>query len=171
MTHVCFYYNLLDSLVTFNNLSIIYYTLMRFLLLIQATMASDFSIAQFCYLERLLLVHGSWCYKRIAHMVYIVIAFNWSFQWPLSFYSNGLKYSFSLFFSQICYFFYKNIHFGFTLFYYEVYAAFSAQAAYNDWYMSLFNVFFTSLPVIALGVLEQDVSARVKLQVRVIKIS
>ena len=76
MTHVCFYYNLLDSLVTFNNLSIIYYTLMRFLLLIQATMASDFSIAQFCYLERLLLVHGSWCYKRIAHMVYIVIAFN-----------------------------------------------------------------------------------------------
>eukprot|EP00250_Pteridium_aquilinum_P014698 c22146_g1_i1 orf=313-3942(-) len=98
----------------------------------QATMASDFSIAQFCYLERLLLVHGSWCYKRIAHM--------------------------------ICYFFYKNIHFGFTLFYFEAHASFSGQAAYNDWYMSLFNVFFTSLPVIALGVLDQDISSRLKIQ-------
>jgi phospholipid-translocating ATPase len=72
--------------------------------------------------------------------------------------------------TQICYFFYKNIHFGFTLFYYEAYAAFSAQPVYNDWYMSVFNVFFTSLPVIALGVLEQDVSAQLKLQVRVIRI-
>ena len=33
-------------------------------------MASDFSIAQFRYLEQLLLIHGSWCYKRIAHMVF-----------------------------------------------------------------------------------------------------
>lgn len=32
-------------------------------------MASDFSIAQFCFLERLLIVHGHWCYKRIATMV------------------------------------------------------------------------------------------------------
>lgn len=35
----------------------------------QAVMASDFSIAQFRYLERLLIVHGHWCYKRIALMV------------------------------------------------------------------------------------------------------
>lgn len=98
----------------------------------QAVMASDFAIAQFCFLERLLLVHGHWCYRRIATM--------------------------------ICYFFYKNIAFGFTLFYFEAYASFSGQAAYNDWYMSLFNVFFTSLPVIALGVFEQDVSARFCLQ-------
>lgn len=32
-------------------------------------MASDFAIAQFRYLERLLLVHGHWCYRRIAMMV------------------------------------------------------------------------------------------------------
>eukprot|EP00249_Psilotum_nudum_P024537 c29212_g1_i2 orf=822-4364(+) len=98
----------------------------------QATMASDFSIAQFRFLERLLLVHGSWCYKRISLM--------------------------------ICYFFYKNINFGFTLFYYEAYAVFSGQPAYNDWYLSLFNVFFTSLPVISLGVFEQDLSADLKLE-------
>ncbi|KAG0583093.1 hypothetical protein KC19_3G108700 [Ceratodon purpureus] len=98
----------------------------------QAVMASDFSIAQFRFLERLLIVHGHWCYKRIALM--------------------------------IVYFFYKNITFGLTLFYYEAFTTFSGQTAYNDWYTSLFNVFFTSLPVIALGVFEQDVSSRVCLQ-------
>lgn len=36
---------------------------------VQAVMASDFAIAQFRFLERLLLVHGHWCYKRIAQMV------------------------------------------------------------------------------------------------------
>ncbi|CAJ1975388.1 unnamed protein product [Sphenostylis stenocarpa] len=98
----------------------------------QAVMSSDIAIAQFRFLERLLLVHGHWCYRRIS--------------------------------SMICYFFYKNITFGFTLFFYEIYASFSGQAAYNDWYLSLYNVFFTSLPVIALGVFDQDVSARLCLK-------
>ncbi|CAL9248344.1 unnamed protein product [Arabidopsis halleri] len=98
----------------------------------QAVMASDFAIAQFRFLERLLLVHGHWCYRRIALM--------------------------------ICYFFYKNLTFGFTLFWYEAYASFSGKPAYNDWYMSCYNVFFTSLPVIALGVFDQDVSARLCLK-------
>lgn len=66
---------------------------------------------------------------------------------------------------QICYFFYKNITFGFTLFWFEALASFSGQPAYNDWYMSFYNVFFTSLPVIALGVFDQDVSARFCLEV------
>ncbi|KAK4371116.1 hypothetical protein RND71_010591 [Anisodus tanguticus] len=48
---------------------------------------------------------------------------------------------------------------------YETYASFSAQLAYNDWFLSLYNVFFTSLPVIALGVFDQDVSARYCLKV------
>ncbi|KAL8139534.1 hypothetical protein V2J09_005555 [Rumex salicifolius] len=94
----------------------------------QAVMSSDIAIAQFRYLERLLLVHGHWCYRRIS--------------------------------SMICYFLYKNIAFGVTLFCYEAYTSFSAQPAYNDWFLSLFNVFFSSLPPIALGVFDQDVSAR-----------
>lgn len=32
----------------------------------QAVMASDFAIARFSFLERMLLVHGHWCYSRIA---------------------------------------------------------------------------------------------------------
>ncbi|PKA63627.1 Putative phospholipid-transporting ATPase 4 [Apostasia shenzhenica] len=98
----------------------------------QAVMASDFSIAQFRFLERLLVVHGHWCYKRIAQM--------------------------------ICYFFYKNIAFGLTIFYFEAYTGFSGQSIYDDWYMLLFNVILTSLPVISLGVFEQDVPAEVCLQ-------
>jgi phospholipid-translocating ATPase len=94
----------------------------------QAVMASDVSIAQFRFLERLLLVHGHWCYRRIS--------------------------------SMICYFFYKNIVFGMTMFIYEAHTSFSGLAAYNDWAMAGYNVIFTSLPVIALGVLDQDVSAR-----------
>lgn len=98
----------------------------------QAVMASDFSIAQFRFLERLLVVHGHWCYKRIAQM--------------------------------ICYFFYKNIAFGLTLFYFEAFTGFSGQSVYEDWYMLMFNVALTSLPVISLGVFEQDVSSDVCLQ-------
>ncbi|CAA3016564.1 probable phospholipid-transporting ATPase 8 [Olea europaea subsp. europaea] len=98
----------------------------------QAVMSADFAIAQFRFLERLLLVHGHWCYRRISMMIF--------------------------------YFFYKNIAFGFTLFWFEAYASFSGQPAYNDWYMSLYNVFFTSLPVIALGVFDQDIPARLCLQ-------
>ncbi|XP_051135940.1 probable phospholipid-transporting ATPase 4 [Andrographis paniculata] len=98
----------------------------------QAVMASDFAIAQFRFLERLLVVHGHWCYKRIAQM--------------------------------ICYFFYKNIAFGLTIFYFEAFASFSGQSVYDDWYMLLFNVVLTSLPVISLGVFEQDVDSEVCLQ-------
>uniref|UniRef100_J3MSN6 Phospholipid-transporting ATPase n=2 Tax=Oryza brachyantha TaxID=4533 RepID=J3MSN6_ORYBR len=99
----------------------------------QAVMASDFAIAQFRFLERLLLVHGHWCYRRIAAM--------------------------------ICYFFFKNIAFGFTLFWFEAHAMFSGQPGYNDWFISFYNVAFTSLPVIALGVFDKDVSSRVCLEV------
>ncbi|XP_058750352.1 probable phospholipid-transporting ATPase 4 isoform X1 [Vicia villosa] len=98
----------------------------------QAVMASDFSIAQFRFLERLIVVHGHWCYKRIAQM--------------------------------ICYFFYKNIAFGLTIFFFEAFTGFSGQSVYEDWYMILFNVVLTSLPVISLGVFEQDVSSEVCLQ-------
>ncbi|KAG8380109.1 hypothetical protein BUALT_Bualt07G0159500 [Buddleja alternifolia] len=98
----------------------------------QAVMASDFAVAQFRFLERLLVVHGHWCYKRIAQM--------------------------------ICYFFYKNIAFGLTIFYFEAFAGFSGQSIYDDWYMLLFNVVLTSLPVISLGVFEQDVDSEVCLQ-------
>ncbi|XP_076850233.1 phospholipid-transporting ATPase VB [Brachyhypopomus gauderio] len=35
----------------------------------QAVMASDFAIARFKHLKKLLLVHGHWCYNRLANMI------------------------------------------------------------------------------------------------------
>ncbi|XP_058885466.1 phospholipid-transporting ATPase VA-like isoform X1 [Acipenser ruthenus] len=35
----------------------------------QAVMASDFAVPRFQYLEKLLLVHGHWCYSRLANMI------------------------------------------------------------------------------------------------------
>ena len=32
-------------------------------------MVADYAIGQFRFLERLLLVHGHWCYRRISLMV------------------------------------------------------------------------------------------------------
>ncbi|XP_009604075.1 probable phospholipid-transporting ATPase 5 [Nicotiana tomentosiformis] len=98
----------------------------------QAVMASDFSMPQFCFLERLLIVHGHWCYKRISKL--------------------------------ILYFVYKNITFGLTLFFYDILTTSSGQVLFDDWYIVIFNVFLTSLPVISLGVLEQDVSSEVCLK-------
>uniref|UniRef100_A0A0E0AUX3 Phospholipid-transporting ATPase n=1 Tax=Oryza glumipatula TaxID=40148 RepID=A0A0E0AUX3_9ORYZ len=47
----------------------------------------------------------------------------------------------------------------------QAHAMFSAQPGYNDWFISFYNVAFTSLPVIALGVFDKDVSSRVCLEV------
>lgn len=35
----------------------------------QAVMASDFAMGQFCFLKRLLLVHGHWNYQRVGYLV------------------------------------------------------------------------------------------------------
>lgn len=34
----------------------------------QAVMASDFAVPRFRFLQRLLIVHGHWCYTRLASM-------------------------------------------------------------------------------------------------------
>lgn len=41
-------------------------------------MVADYAIGQFRFLERLLLVHGHWCYRRISLMVcrlYVALLF------------------------------------------------------------------------------------------------
>lgn len=67
---------------------------------------------------------------------------------------------------QILYFVYKNVAFGLTLFFYDILTTSSGQVLFDDWYIVIFNVLLTSLPVISLGVLEQDVSYEVCLKVK-----
>ena len=45
----------------------------------QAVLASDFSIAQFRYLERLLLVHGRWSYYRMCKFLRYFFYKNFAF--------------------------------------------------------------------------------------------
>lgn len=40
-----------------------------FVVVLQAVMASDFALPRFSYLQKLLLVHGHWCYSRLANMI------------------------------------------------------------------------------------------------------
>lgn len=94
----------------------------------QAVLSSDFSFAQFRYLQRLLLVHGRWSYFRMC---------------------NFLRY-----------FFYKNFAFTLVHFWYGFFCGFSAQTVYDQWFITLFNIVFTSLPVIAMGLFDQDVNDR-----------
>ncbi|GMS95883.1 hypothetical protein PENTCL1PPCAC_18058, partial [Pristionchus entomophagus] len=91
----------------------------------QAVLSSDYSIGQFKYLERLLLVHGRWSYLRMCKF--------------------------------LRYFFYKNFAFTLTHFWFSFFCGYSAQTVFDAMFIATYNLLFTSLPVLAMGVLDQDV--------------
>lgn len=92
----------------------------------QAVLASDYSFAQFRFLERLLLVHGRWSYMRMCKFM--------------------------------SYFFYKNFAFTLCQFWYAFFSGFAATTLYDSWLITFYNVIFTSLPVLVVGTMDQDVS-------------
>ncbi|XP_053129386.1 phospholipid-transporting ATPase IG isoform X3 [Hemicordylus capensis] len=55
------------------------------------------------------------------------------------------------------YFFYKNLCFIFPQFLYQFFCGFSQQPLYDAAYLTMFNICFTSLPIVAYGLLEQHV--------------
>jgi magnesium-transporting ATPase (P-type) len=63
---------------------------------------------------------------------------------------------------MILYFFYKNMLFTLPQFYFAFYSGFSAQTIFDDWYVALYNLAFTSIPLIIRAVLEQDVNYIIK---------
>ncbi|KAL8204052.1 UNVERIFIED_CONTAM: Phospholipid-transporting ATPase IC [Gekko kuhli] len=62
------------------------------------------------------------------------------------------------------YFFYKNFAFTLVHFWYSFFNGYSAQTAYEDWFITLYNVLYTSLPVLLVGLLDQDVSDKLSLR-------
>lgn len=62
-------------------------------------------------------------------------------------------------------FFYKNVVFTFTCFWYGIYNDFDGSYLYEYTFLMFYNLAFTSLPVIFMGVLDQDVSDTVSLVV------
>uniref|UniRef100_A0A8D3CIH8 Phospholipid-transporting ATPase n=1 Tax=Scophthalmus maximus TaxID=52904 RepID=A0A8D3CIH8_SCOMX len=92
----------------------------------QAVLSSDYSFAQFRFLQRLLLVHGRWSYLRMCKF--------------------------------LRYFFYKNFTFTFVHFWYGFFCGFSAQTVYDEWFITLYNLMYTALPVLGMGLFDQDVN-------------
>ncbi|CCK71241.1 aminophospholipid-translocating P4-type ATPase DNF1 KNAG_0G01830 [Huiozyma naganishii CBS 8797] len=62
-------------------------------------------------------------------------------------------------------FFYKNVIFTLTLFWYGIYNNFDGSYLFEYTFIMFYNLAFTSLPVIFLGILDQDVSDTVSLVV------
>ncbi|KAM3610173.1 uncharacterized protein V6R79_000083 [Siganus canaliculatus] len=92
----------------------------------QAVLSSDYSFAQFRFLQRLLLVHGRWSYLRMCKF--------------------------------LRYFFYKNFTFTFIHFWYGFFCGFSAQTVYDEWFITLYNLMYTALPVLGMSLFDQDVN-------------
>jgi len=92
----------------------------------QAARASDYSIAQFRFLKRLLLVHGHWNYLRVS-----------------KFFLGS---------------FYKCMAFYLTQAVFQPFAGFSSTSLYEQWTLASYNLFFSSLPVIFIGMFEKDLT-------------
>ncbi|XP_077146552.1 phospholipid-transporting ATPase IF isoform X4 [Ranitomeya variabilis] len=95
----------------------------------QAVRNSDYAIARFKFLSKLLLVHGHYYYIRIATLVQ--------------------------------YFFYKNVCFITPQFLYQFFCLFSQQTLYDSVYLTLYNICFTSLPILMYSLFEQHVHPHV----------
>ncbi|KAM5191914.1 phospholipid-transporting ATPase IC-like [Mantella aurantiaca] len=98
----------------------------------QAVMSSDYSFAQFRYLQRLILVHGRWSYIRMSKF--------------------------------LGYFFYKNFAYTLVHFWYALFCGFSGQTVYDTVFMTLYNLLYSSLPVIIVGLQDQDVNDKLSMQ-------
>jgi magnesium-transporting ATPase (P-type) len=61
----------------------------------------------------------------------------------------------------ILYFFYKNVIFTIPQVYFAYVSDFSAQTVFDDWYISFYNLFFTSLPIIIRSIFETDMDWQV----------
>ncbi|KAI9846365.1 MAG: hypothetical protein M1838_001316 [Thelocarpon superellum] len=91
---------------------------------LQAARISDYSIAQFRFLLKLLLVHGRWNYIRTC------------------------KYTLATF--------WKEMLFYLTQALYQRWNGYTGTSLYESWTLTMFNTLFTSLPVLAIGIFEQD---------------
>lgn len=94
---------------------------------LQAVNSSDYAIAQFRYLRRLLFVHGQWSYFRNS--------------------------------SMILNFFYKNMVGIGVLWWFQPFCGFSTTFVFSYTYLLFWNVFWTLVPVLAIGLFDRNIDA------------
>ena len=56
----------------------------------------------------------------------------------------------------ILYFIYKNLVFTLPQFYFAFFCAYSGQTVYDDWYITVYNMVLTALPLMVKGIFEKD---------------
>ncbi|XP_042250955.1 phospholipid-transporting ATPase IC [Thunnus maccoyii] len=62
------------------------------------------------------------------------------------------------------FFFFKNFAFTLVHFWYSFFSGYSSQVAYEDWFITLYNLCYSSLPVLLVGLLDQDVNDKLSLK-------
>lgn len=55
----------------------------------------------------------------------------------------------------LSYFFYKNFAFTLVHFWYAFFNGFSAQTVYDIWFITFYNLIYTSLPILGLSLFEK----------------
>lgn len=59
---------------------------------------------------------------------------------------------------MIVYFFYKNMVFTIPQLFFAIYSGFSGQTIYDDYYITMYNMCFTALPLMIRAIFDQDVN-------------
>uniref|UniRef100_A0A3P8WK56 Phospholipid-transporting ATPase n=1 Tax=Cynoglossus semilaevis TaxID=244447 RepID=A0A3P8WK56_CYNSE len=62
------------------------------------------------------------------------------------------------------FFFFKNFSFTLIHFWYSFFSGYSSQIGYEDWFITLYNLCYSSLPVLLVGLLDQDVNDKLSLK-------
>ncbi|XP_070781239.1 phospholipid-transporting ATPase IC isoform X1 [Enoplosus armatus] len=62
------------------------------------------------------------------------------------------------------FFFFKNFAFTLVHLWYSFFSGYSSQVAYEDWFITLYNLCYSSLPVLLVGLLDQDVNDKLSLK-------
>ncbi|XP_005725705.1 phospholipid-transporting ATPase IC [Pundamilia nyererei] len=62
------------------------------------------------------------------------------------------------------FFFFKNFAFTLVHFWYSFFNGYSSQITFEDWFITLYNLAYSSLPVLLVGLLDQDVNDRLSLK-------
>ena len=136
---------------------------------LQAARASDYTIAQFRFLQRLLLVHGHWSYVRNSKFLLGSFYKCFAFYLTQAIFQGALRASIGIGHAGLP----TRVRTPLTTTLRRAkehgepsgFAAYSGTSLYEQWTLASYNVFFALLPVIFVGIFEQDAPEEVLLEV------
>ncbi|OXB82468.1 UNVERIFIED_CONTAM: hypothetical protein H355_000726 [Colinus virginianus] len=115
----------------------------------QAVRNSDYAIARFKFLSKLLFVHGHFYYIRIATLVQYFF-----YKWRINCFPHFL-------FFRMCALLRHNFYISSSVCFHNSNLYFHFQTLYDSVYLTLYNICFTSLPVLIYSLFEQHVHPHV----------